>query len=113
MTETRLCAFFPGGHAAYPQFESEENPAAAARMNDFYQALRDAARDAAASCGSGHIYSAEYKAQPAEDGLFIVYTIRLRHRGRTVAAKTITHRWRDGVLIMPRKNRRRPLSLPK
>ncbi|MBE6561425.1 MAG: hypothetical protein E7662_09895 [Ruminococcaceae bacterium] len=113
MTETRLCTYFPGGHAAYPQFASEENPDAAARMNNFYQSLRDAAQSTAGGYGSGYVYSAEYSSRQDEEDWLIEYTIRLRHRGKTVAAKTIVHRWRGGVLIKPRKKRCRLFSFGK
>ena len=112
MKEIRLCTCFPGGHAAYPHFTPEDSPDAA-RMNDFYLALRDAVRHAAANAPGGTICTADYRCTEEEDGIRILYTLRLRQGGRTAAERTLTHHWRNGLLVTARKNRLRTHSLRK
>ena len=106
MTEIRHCVFFPGGHAAYPQFVAEKDADAAERMNDFYLTLKDAAEACSAS-SVGFRYSADYDSR-TEDGIYtVIYTLRLRRHGRTAAARTLIHRWQDGFLLPPEEKFRR------
>ena len=112
MMETRLCTCFHGGYAAYPHFTPEDAPDTV-RMNDFYLALRDAVLHAASLAPIGSLCTADYRCTEEEDGIRIVYTLRLRQGGRTAAQRTLTHHWQNGVLVMPRKKRLRMHSLRK
>ena len=112
MKETRICTCFHGGHAAYPHFTPEDAPDAA-RMNDFYLSMANAIRDAASRAPSGALCTADYVCTAEEDGIRIVYTLRMRQGGRTAAQRTLTHHWQNGLLVMPRKKRLRVHSLRK
>jgi len=112
MTHIRHTEPIPGGQASYPEFLPEPGEEAAARrMNEFYLALRDAARSVSETVGGSRRYTADYRLETEEDGTVrIEYTLRLRHRGRTESMKTLLHRWQDGFLCPPEKLKKR-LSL--
>ena len=110
MTHIRHTEPIPGGQASYPEFLSEPGEEAAARrMNEFYLTLRDAARSVGETIGGSRRYTADYRLETEEDGTVrIEYTLRLRHRGKTEATKTILHRWQNGFLCPPKKQKKRP-----
>lgn len=110
MTHIRHTEPIPGGQASYPEFLPEPGEEAAARrMNEFYLALRDAARSFSETVGGSRRYTADYRLETEEDGTVrIEYTLRLRHRGKTEATKTILHCWQNGLLCPPAKKRMRP-----
>jgi hypothetical protein len=108
MTHIRHTEQIPGGQVSYPEFQpepgEEENTQ---RMNGFYLALRDAASGYSSTLAGSRRYSAEYKIERKEDGsLCVEYTLRLRYRGHTEKAKTFCHRWQNGYLCPPQKQKR-------
>ena len=118
MTEKRITEAFSRGRIAYPRFEADAENESVAAINDFYRALRDAAatymEDLAQSTeGKGRVYTADYTIRWEEDILLVEYVLQLRHRGRTEARKTLTHRWQKGYLIPPgnKKGQKRPTRL--
>ena len=59
MTHIRHTESIPGGQASYPEFLPEPGEEAAARrMNEFYLALRDAARSFSETVGGSRRYTA-------------------------------------------------------
>lgn len=112
MTHIRHTEPIPGGQASYPEFLPEPGEETAARrMNEFYLALRDAARSVGETVGSRR-YTADYRLEVEKDGTVrIEYTLRLRHRGKTEATKTLLHRWQNGFLCPPEKKKIRPALL--
>ena len=120
MKENRITEAFARGRIAYPQFEAdaENERRAADTLNGFYRVLRDGAAAYIEELSQSpdrktRIYSADYTIRWEGDILVIEYLLQLRHRGRTEARKTLTHRWQNGYLIPPGKKRRqkRPIRL--
>ncbi len=110
MTVLMSSVCFPGGHVLYPIFSpSPGEEAAAQRMNEFYRTLREAAEQIARDSAGSERYTAECKAEIAADGrIQVSCLLRLRHRGRTLAQKKLTHLWQNGLLIPPKKQAHLP-----
>ena len=118
MKEKRITEAFIRGRIAYPQFEADAENKIVTAINDFYRALRDAAAAymeelAQSPERKGRVYTADYTIRWEEDILVVEYVLQLRHRGRTEARKTLTHRWQKGYLIPPgkKKGQKRPIRL--
>ena len=110
MKEKRITEAFIRGRIAYPQFEADAENKIVTAINGFYHALRDAAvaymeELAQSTEGKGRVYTADYTIRWEEDILVVEYVLQLRHRGRTEARKTLTHRWQKGYLIPPGKKK--------
>lgn len=110
MTENRITESFIRGRIAYPQFEADAENEPVTVINEFYRTLRDAAAAymeelSLSTDGKARIFSADYTLRWEVDILVVEYVLLLRHRGRTEARKTLTHRWQKGYLIPPGKKK--------
>ena len=104
MTEKRIREIFAHGRISYPQFEGDT--LSVKTINAFYHTLRDAAAAYSEEMGPARIYTADYTLKWEENMLLVDYTLQLRHRGRIVARKTLSHQWVNGYLIPPGKKRK-------
>lgn len=71
------------------------------RMNGFYDELKSAVFGYAdsESFPEGGRYFAKAQVTEDEDELTVKVTMRLRREGRTLSERTLTHTWKNGVVI--------------
>ncbi len=94
----------------YPVFESEQGNEKTEEMNGFYKELAEkiaAYADRITATREGiRILSADFSAELTEDVMTVRYKLTLRHRGKAEAVKSFTHSWKDGLLLLPQRERR-------
>lgn len=111
MNEQRASAQNAWGRVSFPVFVDENTPKQASEMNAFYETLRDAvlayAEELNAERREGlRMLAAEYTAATVGQQITVTYIVTVRHRGRVIGRKRLTHTWEDGVLIPPRKKKK-------
>ncbi len=112
MNEQRASEQTACGRVSFPVFSDESASKQAAEMNAFYDSLREAllvyAAELNAQRGDGvRLLTAEYTSVTDKERITVTYTITVRRRGRVIGRKRLIHTWEDGVLIPPRKTRRK------
>ncbi len=71
---------------------------AVSRMNGFYLEMCRCASEYSHTLGTGYRYFTDFYINECDGKVTVTVTLRIRHRGRTVAQKKLTHVWSDGVI---------------
>ena len=86
-----------------PVFEDTDAPEDAARMNRFYRTasedLYGAALDAVGGGARRIFYRCDTDVEETEEGTRVTLSLSLSASGERTKRKTITHLWRDGVIL--------------
>lgn len=107
-----------GAMLSYPAFLLEssadkesgrlrQNAADAKRMTAFYEYMKDCVLEYCHSDAfpQGGRYYVDYRIREAPEGFDVEILLRLRIRGRSVGSAQLSHRWRDGVLDLQKRER--------
>lgn len=94
-----------GSYIRFPVFTPAENSRHEAkhadRMNKFYEFFRSDAESYIQSedFPSGAKYRAECRCTEEDGALKVILTLSLHYRGRCTARRTLSHLWKNGVII--------------
>ena len=110
MNERRTSAQSGFGRVSFPVFSDGDIQKRTAEINAFYEAFRDAVLAYAAELNADRaegirFLTAEYTSVTEGERITVVYTFTVRRRGRVIGRKRLTHRWEDGLLLPPQKER--------